>query len=155
MQYAISFSRAHLDQFLEEKHVAVDPLPSVSPQNDYHAVRMYDLVDKVNMGDSRVGTGDLNVSLIRQISPYEVVRGFGYTDQLSQHLALGSNLYLLPSAVPSHSSLAILTCLADRLRDIRDSSVNVDETTPYAAPAATAQILFNGATDHTLPDTDA
>ena len=48
-----------------------------------------------------------------------------------------------------------MSCLTDRIRDIRDSCVNVDESTPYAAPAATSQILFNGATGHTLPDTDA
>eukprot|EP00956_Cyclotella_meneghiniana_P009226 scaffold12666_cov25-Cyclotella_meneghiniana.AAC.2 len=148
---------------------------------------MYDLVEKANIGQSRIGTGvydrshlyppvsvqssatnpifgrffgiefkvaDFDVTLIRQISPYEVVHG-GYSDKLSQHLALGSNLHLLPSAIPSNSSLSIMGCLADRIRDIRDSCVNIDESTQYAAPAATSQILFNGATNHTLPNTDA
>ena len=188
MQYAVSFSRQQLDQYMDEDHVSVDPLPDVVQRHEFHSRRMYDLVEKVNMGQSHIGTGvydrshlfppvsvhssttnpifgrffgiefkvdDLNVTLVRQISPYEVVRGFGFSDKLSQHLALGSNLHLLPSAVPSNSSLSLMSCLADRIRDIRDSCVNVDESTPYAAPAATSQILFNGATGHTLPDTDA
>jgi hypothetical protein len=42
--------------------------------------------------------------------------------------------------------------LTSRLRDIRDASVVVDESSPFAAPAATAQVLLNGASTHTLPN---
>ena len=54
--------------------------------------------------------------------------------------------------MPSLTSLAILECLVNRLRQIGDSSIVVDETTPFHAPAATAQILYNGATGIALPD---
>ncbi|KAL7482327.1 hypothetical protein ACHAW6_008001 [Cyclotella cf. meneghiniana] len=52
------------------------------------------------------------------------------------------------------TSSAVLNCLMHRLQAIRDSSVTVNETTLFAAATATAQVLFNGATGISLPDTD-
>jgi hypothetical protein len=93
----------------------------------------------------------LNATFVRAISPYKFVRGFGYKDDVAQKLSLPSFYPLLAGSVPLRSSAAVLETVTSRIREIRDDSVVVDKTTPFAAPAATAQIVFNGATGHTLP----
>jgi hypothetical protein len=86
----------------------------------------------------------LGIRLVHGISPYEFVRAYGHDDTTAQLLAKNTNIHLIAASIPSKTSLAIIDSLSSRLRDIRDSSVVVDDLTPYAAPAATAQVLLNG-----------
>jgi hypothetical protein len=96
----------------------------------------------------------MNATLVRSFSPYEFARGFGFGDDLARKLALRTNIHLLTNAIPSFTSVAIFDCIRDRLRLIREKSITVDESTPFAEPAAVSQILLNGATCHPLPDDD-
>jgi hypothetical protein len=96
----------------------------------------------------------MDARLVRPISPYEFAKGFGYSDQLTRKLAKRSYFHLLLDGIPALTSFAILNCIVHRLRDICDSSIPVDESMPFAAAAATAQVLFNGATGISLPDTN-
>eukprot|EP00956_Cyclotella_meneghiniana_P036006 scaffold120263_cov23-Cyclotella_meneghiniana.AAC.1 len=94
----------------------------------------------------------METDLVRPISPYEVVRGFGFSDATTQYLAKRPCLELLRGAIPQRTSHNILTCALNRLRDIRDASVNVDSSTPFNCASGTAQIFFQGSTGMTLPD---
>jgi hypothetical protein len=163
--YAVSFSRKYIDQHPTGNLKIVDSMPTPPPRSSRHSRRLYDLVPSVDIVHTTLGTGvydtnyllpplskandsifgqlfgiefdTLETTLVRPISPYEMVRGFGFPDTAAQKLALRSNLHLLTGAIPILSSRAILNTVLDRLRQIRDESVNVDETTPFAAPAAT------------------
>jgi hypothetical protein len=73
---------------------------------------------------------------------------------LARKLALRTNIHLLTNSIPSFTSVASFDCIRDRLRLIREKSITVDDSTPFAAPAAVSQILLNGATCHPLPDDD-
>ena len=144
MTYVISFSRSSINQHSDSDLTAIDPIPAPPLRSQYMAKRLYDIIPKNDIGASTVGAGvydtshlfpplsldDKNifgrlfgvefdahdVSLIRSIAPYEVVRGFGFCDETAQKLALKSNLHLLTGAVPVHSSHAVLSCISDRMR---------------------------------------
>ena len=100
----------------------------------------------------------MGARLVRPISPYEFTRGFGYSEHITHKLAECSYFHLLLDAIPSSTSDAVLRCLIHHLHDIRTSitvdDIAVDDTTPFAAHAATAQVLFNGATGISIPDND-
>ncbi|KAL7504453.1 hypothetical protein ACHAXN_002097, partial [Cyclotella atomus] len=160
--YSLSFAREYIEQY------------------SARTILIYDLVPTDEVGSPTVGCGvfdtnhlfppiaistggtfgrlfgvefeALGIRLVRSISPYEVVRGFGFDDTTAQTLSLQNNIHLLAASVPTNTSRALLDCLTSRLRDIRDASVVVDESSPFAAPAATAQVLLNGASTHTLPN---
>lgn len=178
--YSISFARRYIEQYSDDSLVAVDPMPTPSHATNQHSKRLYDLVPTASVGLPTLGCGvydtghlfppsvsstdgtfghffgiefpALGIELVRCISPYEIVRGFGFDDTTAQTLAKQSNIHLLVSAIPTHTSAALLDNICSRLRDIRDASVVIDDSTPYAAPAATAQVLLNGSSTQTLPD---
>ncbi|KAL3787769.1 LOW QUALITY PROTEIN: hypothetical protein HJC23_009820, partial [Cyclotella cryptica] len=180
--YAVSFARSHMNRMsANDTLVAIDPVPVPPPTSRYHSTRLYNLLPVKCEHDTTIGAGVFDTShlfppldpqndnlfgqsfgiefdcmdarLVRPISPYEFAKGFGYSDQLTRKLAERS-YYLLLDGIPALTSSAILNCIVHRLRDIRDGSIPVDESTPFAAAAATAQVLFNGATGISLPDTD-
>ena len=181
--FSVSFSRPFISQYSPDDHlIATDPLPSPARRTSYFSKRKYNLLPRDDPSKHSIGAGVydvnhlfpplcevsdnifegsfgieydcMNASLVRQISPYEFVRGYGHADDMIGVLALRGNFDLLAYSIPVKTSASIFDCLASRLRSIRDSSVTVDESTPFAAPAATAQILFNGASHYTLPDTE-
>eukprot|EP00956_Cyclotella_meneghiniana_P008386 scaffold11286_cov51-Cyclotella_meneghiniana.AAC.2 len=178
--FAVCFGRQHIDQYSDGNMTARDPMPTPSPTSTHFSSRLYDIIDKGSPAESSIGTGEYDVNhlfppisednentfgrlfgieftcmetdLVRPISPYEVVRGFGFSDATTQHLAKRPCLELLRGAVPQRTSHNILTCALNRLRDIRDASVNVDSSTPFNCASGTAQIFLQGATGMTLPD---
>ena len=181
--FAISFAKSMIDQYDPDSDlVAVDPLPSASSPVTFRSRRKYNLLPRTDLAGSTVGAGVydvsclmppvtapsdnifdnlfgieydcMNTTLVRQISPYEAVRGYGFGDEIARTLALRSNLELVQGAIPTRTSSAVFDCVITYIRDLCDTAVTVDETTPFAAPAATSQILFNGATSYTLPDRD-
>ena len=181
--YAVSFTRQLIDQYSpDDALIAVDVPASPPPRTRYHSVRKYNLLPRLDPSKHTVGAGVfdvdhlfppvsvgsdnifdnsfgiefdcLNSSLVRQLSPYEFVRGYGYGDDSVNVLALRKNFGLMAHSIPTQTSASIFDCVASRLRVLRDASLVVDESTPFAAPAATAQILFNGSTSYTLPDAE-
>eukprot|EP00956_Cyclotella_meneghiniana_P032499 scaffold89719_cov47-Cyclotella_meneghiniana.AAC.1 len=181
--FAVCFGRQFIDQFTDNNLMARDPMPSPLPATTYYSSRLYDIIDKASPAQSSIGTGVydtghlfppvsqdndntfgtvfgieftcMKTDLVRPISPYEVVRGFGFSDATTQSLAKRSNFHLMRNCIPTRTSMSILTCVTSRLRDIRDSSLCVDTSTPFNCESGTAQIFFQGATAMTLPDESA
>jgi hypothetical protein len=177
--YAVSFARDSLDEYSDNDIVATDPQPSKLPSSRDYSLRLYDLLSSSKPSGLSLGAGvydidhlfppleqdndnlfgrlfgiqfkHMNATLVRPISPYEYVRGFGYKDDIAQKLALPANYPLLTGSIPLHTSAACFDAITNRMREIRDNSIVVDESTPFIAPAATAQIVANGASGHTLP----
>ncbi|KAL3802962.1 hypothetical protein HJC23_011585, partial [Cyclotella cryptica] len=178
--YAVSFARSHMNRMsANDTLVAIDPVPVPPPTSRYHSTRLYNLLPVKCEHDTTIGAGVFDTShLFPPLDPQNdnlfgqsfgiefdcmdattcqahfSIRGFGYSDQLTRKLAERSYFHLLLDGIPALTSSAILNCIVHRLRDIRDGSIPVDESTPFAAAAATAQVLFNGATGISLPDTD-
>eukprot|EP00956_Cyclotella_meneghiniana_P028882 scaffold68484_cov41-Cyclotella_meneghiniana.AAC.4 len=183
VNYAVCFGRQHIDQYSDNNLTARDPMPTPSPPTPYFSTRLYDIIDKASPAQSSIGTGvydtkdifppvtqdsenifgrlfgieysNMGKDLVRPISPYEVVRGFGFSEATTQCLAKRSNLHLMRNSIPTRTSTNILDTVLGRLRDIRDMSVNVDSSTPFNCNSGTAQVLFQGATAMTLPDESA
>ncbi|KAL3785603.1 hypothetical protein HJC23_004751 [Cyclotella cryptica] len=174
---------AHMNRMSDnDTLVAINPVPVPPPTSRYHSTCLYNLLPVKCEHDTTIGAGVFDTShlfppldpqndnlfgqsfgiefdcmdmrLVRPISPYEFAKGFGYSDQLTCKLAERSYFHLLLDGIPALTSSAVLNCIVHRLRDIRDSSIPVDESTPFVATAATAQVLFNGATGISLPDTN-
>ena len=92
---------------------------------------------------------------VRPISSFEFVRCFGLNDDLTYKLSLPQFKFSSDSAIPARTSVWILDHVDERLRELRDSSVQVFDPSQYAAPVSMCQTFVNGAIGDRLPNVSA
>jgi hypothetical protein len=95
-------------------------------------------------------------TLVRPISPFEFVKCFNLSDDITYKLSHASNLFSMDGALPAATSSFILRQCHERLIDIRTSNIQIyDPDHLHTAPAALCNVFISGATGTRLPDAAA
>jgi hypothetical protein len=82
---------------------------------------------------------------VRPISSFEFVRCFGLNDDLTYKLSQPQFKFSSDSAIPARTSVWILDHVNERLRELRDASVQVFDPSQYTAPVSMCQTFVNSA----------